>query len=256
MKRLVFIVILLALGLSSYAKNEAKVDSVCDLSARISNNLLNTIIPDLQKLDILLTAELDSLQKIEKMYTVDLNNLKGNEDYKKLFIQKQFTVEDYIASFKSLDSINVYREEIVLKLEPYKEQLLANAYLSIIDILNSLDEIYDLAGNNDLIHRANKIGEYLLPMHAEQYKNVAFQLKNYRPAVYALGRLFNAIESNKDGVSRTYLEWADEEEVDIRLVQIPFIQQMLERFINGKLTDEEKVALYKACPKAFPQFAK
>ena len=253
MKRLVFIVVLLALSLSSYAKNEAKADSVCDLSARISNNLLNTIIPDLQKLDSLLTAELDSLQKRERMYADDLNNLKDNEDYKKLFIQKQFTVEDYIASFKSLDSINVYREEIVLKLEPYKEQPLAKTYLLIIDMFKSLDSVYEIGLNKKLISEATKI-KIPFNEHLDGYTLLLWEITNYRPAMYELSRLFKIIDENN--ISENDTEWVLANIADERLLEIPFFERMLRKYLNKGITQEDEETLYKACPKAFPQFAK
>lgn len=240
------LIILLALmcSLGSFAKNNTNVNqsTIDEIKDNIRTKILPTLESEISSLKIQIAALEAQLKKIKDRKTPDTTT-KGNGGGSK-------GVEEIVDAY-TFNGLYKNRTDLRRVLEPYNDDM-ANTYLLILDMQESLYNVYNEDTNNELIERAEKYNT-VLKQHNDDYKKLVEQINNYDYYIIELARLLEA--AKEDGFKTNASALAKEEGASY-LMDVPYTKKVLEDYIyygsrNKDLPRERKDELIESCPRAF-----
>lgn len=129
-----------------------------------------------------------------------------------------------------------------------------DAYLKVLDMAASLDNIYDATKNKkyreDIAYIKNK--KLLYPKHHKGFDTLASNVKDYNFVMFELSRVFDIVDKNEKNRKKcTYANLHDSGETKF-IDNIPYAKRQLEDYINDSEQRKAiRVKLKKACPEAF-----
>ena len=129
-----------------------------------------------------------------------------------------------------------------------------DAYLKVLDMAASLDNIYDGTKNKkyreDITYIKNK--KLLYPKHHKGFDILASNVKDYNFVMFELSRVFDIVDKNEKNRKKcTYANLYDSGETKF-IDNIPYAKRQLKDYINdSKQRKAIRVKLKEACPEAF-----
>lgn len=129
-----------------------------------------------------------------------------------------------------------------------------DAYLKVLDMAASLDNIYDGTKNKkyreDITYIKNK--KLLYPKHHKGFDILASNVKDYNFVMFELSRVFDIVDKNeKNRIKCTYANLHDSGETKF-IDNVPYAKRQLKDYINdSKQRKAIRVKLKEACPEAF-----
>lgn len=241
----------LLVGLTAYAE----IDKKTSKAINDANSNIGVVLSYLQEHDKNLDAELLKENAVNQKCKERVENFKNRK------IQSvqdgEFNIEEYLMEFPSLGYLLRDKEEVTEKLSSHNNNEYAISYLLIIEMDNSLDNVYDEETNSNFLKQAER-GLKLIDGHSEDFNILLSKVKDFRFGMYELGRLFEVIdETGYQGNSNAL---AKREDVPEDVLKIPFINRTLNNYIKYKksgmnpryMSRDERKALYNALPDAFP----
>ena len=129
-----------------------------------------------------------------------------------------------------------------------------DAYLKVLDMAASLDNIYDGTKNKkyreDITYIKNK--KLLYPKHHKGFDILASNVKDYNFVMFELSRVFDIVDKNEKNRKKcTYANLHDSGETKF-IDNIPYAKRQLKDYINdSKQRKAIRVKLKEACPEAF-----
>ena len=129
-----------------------------------------------------------------------------------------------------------------------------DAYLKVLDMAASLDNIYDGTKNKkyreDIAYIKNK--KLLYPKHHKGFDILASNVKDYNFVMFELSRVFDIVDKNEKNRKKcTYANLHDSGETKF-IDNIPYAKRQLKDYINdSKQRKAIRVKLKKACSEAF-----
>ena len=129
-----------------------------------------------------------------------------------------------------------------------------DAYLKVLDMAASLDNIYDGTKNKkyreDITYIKNK--KLLFPKHHKGFDILASNVKDYNFVMFELSRVFDIVDKNeKNRIKCTYANLHDSGETKF-IDNVPYAKRQLKDYINdSKQRKAIRVKLKEACPEAF-----
>ena len=129
-----------------------------------------------------------------------------------------------------------------------------DAYLKVLDMAASLDNIYDGTKNKkyreDIAYIKNK--KLLYPKHHKGFDILASNVKDYNFVMFELSRVFDIVDKNeKNRIKCTYANLHDSGETKF-IDNVPYAKRQLKDYINdSKQRKAIRVKLKKACSEAF-----
>lgn len=182
---------------------------------------------------------LDSLDTVLSQRTFRLSN-------------PQYVEEKFLSHYGSLndlveDSANVRNFIKWLATESKSDHV--DAYLKVLDMAASLDNIYDATKNKkyreDIAYIENK--KLLYPKHHKGFDALASNVKDYNFVMFELSRVFDIVDK-KNYSYYTLLRNGETKFID----NIPYAKKQLQDYINdSKQRKAIRVKLKKACSEAF-----
>lgn len=167
---------------NSYS-NEPRNTNVADVKDKTARSLMN-IKNELSDCEKDYLARLDSLRSVWTM-------IDGRENYKTNNLRK------FLNRYGSLDELfsKYNRKEMKGNLIAVNSNEMAETYLTILDMYEHLENLYNKENNQSLINRIQNINEdCILPQHIEQYKELQGVVRDYRYITSELLRIFNYID--------------------------------------------------------------
>lgn len=239
--------ITLLVSLSSIAQtkkiNQKSIDA---LNTSLQNSVLSTLNADIQQLQ----NEIDDIKnKISKIEN------RGKKQSVPTISAAQ--LNDYLNKFQTLSSLlrtEAKDNSVSAMLSKAEKSDIVDAYKLIIELNNSLSTIYDANINKALLERAENMSEPLRK-HQREVDPLISKVKNYKFVMFELGDLLSEIKDYEltEDAETAARNLAQEYDVK-RVLDYNFTNEILIKFISGELTEDEKHALYEACPSAFPIF--
>lgn len=129
-----------------------------------------------------------------------------------------------------------------------------DAYLKVLDMAASLDNIYDGTKNKkyreDIAYIKNK--KLLYPKHHKGFDILASNVKDYNFVMFELSRVFDIVDKNEKNRKKcTYANLHDSGETKF-IDNIPYAKRQLKDYLNdSKQRKAIRVKLKEACPEAF-----
>ena len=129
-----------------------------------------------------------------------------------------------------------------------------DAYLKVLDMAASLDNIYDGTKNKkyreDITYIKNK--KLLYPKHHKGFDILASNVKDYNFVMFELSRVFDIVDKNEKNRKKcTYANLHDSGETKF-IDNVPYAKRQLKDYINAsKQRKAIRVKLKEACPEAF-----
>lgn len=129
-----------------------------------------------------------------------------------------------------------------------------DAYLKVLDMAASLDNIYDGTKNKkyreDITYIKNK--KLLYPKHHKGFDILASNVKDYNFVMFELSRVFDIVDKNEKNRKKcTYANLHDSGETKF-IDNVPYAKRQLKDYINdSKQRKAIRVKLKEACPEAF-----
>lgn len=166
-------------------------------------------------------------------------------------------LNDYLTRFQTLSSLlraETKDNSVSEMLNKAERSDIVDTYKLIIELNNSLSNIYDANINKALLERAENMSEPLRK-HQREVEPLISKVKNYKFVMFDLGDLLSEIKEYEltEDAETAARNLAQEYDVK-RVLDYNFTNEILIKFISGELTEDEKHALYEACPNAFPIF--
>lgn len=247
MRQIILIMITLLVSLSSSAQTKKVNQKTIDaLSTNIQNNVLGSLDADIQQLQ-------NSIDEIQKK--IDLIRNRGKKQSEPTISAMQ--LNDYLTRFQTLSSLlraETKDNSVSEMLNKAERSDIVDTYKLIIELNNSLSNIYDANINKALLERAENMSEPLRK-HQREVEPLISKVKNYKFVMFDLGDLLSEIKEYEltEDAETAARNLAQEYDVK-RVLDYNFTNEILIKFISGELTEDEKHALYEACPSAFPIF--
>lgn len=241
----------LLVGLTAYAE----IDKKTSKAINDANSNIGVVLSYLQEHDKNLDAELLKENAVNQKCKARVENFKNRKIQS--VQDSEFNIEEYLMEFPSLGYLLRDKDEVTEKLSSHNNNEYAISYLLIIEMDNSLDNVYDEETNSNFLKQAER-GLKLIDGHSDDFNILLSKVKDFRFGMYELGRLFEVIdETGYQGNSNAL---AKREDVPEDVLKIPFINRTLNNYIKYKksgmnpryMSKDEREALYNALPDAFP----
>ena len=187
---------------------------------------------------------LDSLTTELSQRTFRLTNPK--------YVEEKFLSHYADLNILIADSVNVRDFFKWLTTESKSDHV--DAYLKVLDMAASLDNIYDGTKNKkyreDIAYIKNK--KLLYPKHHKGFDILASNVKDYNFVMFELSRVFDIVDKNEKNRKKcTYANLHDSGETKF-IDNIPYAKRQLKDYINdSKQRKAIRVKLKEACPEAF-----
>jgi len=249
MRYISFILIALMCTLGSFAQSNKKVKQ--GTINALTNSLKNNAVDPLDN-------EIQSLENQIELIKLQIDRVK-NRRFKRT--SNTITTEDLtnrLNKYPTLSSLldDEYEKDgyVSKLLDKAEESSLVNAYRLIIDMNNSLNAVYNRETNSALKERIER-SKGPLERHSESYEILAGYVKDYRYYMFELGRLLASDKGRdlKGSSERKALKLTELEDAE-DLIDVPFTYDILKKYFDGDLTEEDKKMLYDSCPDAFPNY--
>lgn len=247
MKHIILVVITLLVCLSTNAQtkkiNQKSIDA---LSTNIQNNVISSLNAEIQQLQ----NEIDDIQrKISKIQN------RGEKHSTPTISTVQ--LKDYLNKFQTLSSLlraDAKDNSVSEMLNKAEKSDIVDTYKLIIELNNSFSGIYDANLNKALLNRTETMNQPLLK-HQREVEPLISKVKNYKFVMFDLGDLLSELKDYEliEDAESAARNLAQEYDVN-RVLDYNYTNEILIKFISGELIENEKHALYEACPSAFPYF--
>lgn len=242
---MVMITLLVCLSTNAQTKkvNQKTINS---LTTSLNDNVISSLNFEIQQLQV----EIDEIQR-----KINIIKNRGKKQASPTISTVQLT--DYLNKFQTLSSLlraESKDNSISEMLNKAEKSDIVDTYKLIIDLNNSLSGIYDANLNKALLKRTETMNQPLRK-HQREVEPLISKVKNYKFVMYDLGDLLSEIkdyELTEDAESAAR-NLAQEYDVN-RVLDYNYTNEILVKFISGELTEDEKHALFDACPTAFPYF--
>lgn len=233
---LILIVLICSLGSLAQSNNKSKQGTIDALSTNIKNFAISP-----------LDKEIQSLQNQIESVKSQIERIKNRKLVKKL---DNSNIEEVLLGYTSINDIYLDRNNLREILGSEGNEM-AQTYLLIIDLKESLEKAYNEKTNASLIERSSKYRS-VLPQHNSEFEELVLLVNDYNYFMYELARLFAA--ADEDNYKTDAKELTVREDAEY-LMKVPFTKKMLTEYIRkrGSLPQNYILDLKNGCPKAFSE---
>lgn len=235
---LVLIALFCCLGSAAQSNKKVKqatIDALC-------NSIKNSAIDPLD-------AEIQSLQDQIESVKSQIERIKNRKFTKK---SEENNTEELLSGYGSLNEIYKNRNNLRDLLDSDDSDM-AQTYLLIIDMEESLGKAYNEKTNAQLIERSSKYSS-VLPQHNTngEFDELVSMVNDYNYYMFELARLF--VAADEDNYRSNAKELTDREDAPY-LMKVPFTKKVLTEYIRkrGLLPYNYKKDLQNGCPDAFSE---
>lgn len=240
MRYISFVLIALLCCLGSYAQTNKKVkqgtiDALC-------NSIKNSAIDPLDN-------EIQSLQEQIESAKLQIERIKNRKFTKK---SEGDDIEQILSGYASLNEVYQDRNNL-REILGSDEGDMAQTYLLIIDMIESLEKAYNEKTNAQFIERSSKYRS-VLPQHNtnNEFDELVSMVNDYNYYMFELARLF--VAADEDNYKASAKALTDREDAPY-LMKVPYTKKVLTEYIkkHGILPRTYKLDLQNGCPDAFSE---
>lgn len=235
---LILIALMCSLGSLAQSNKKAKQGTIDALTTNIKNNAIDP-----------LDNEIQSLQNQIESVKSQIERIKNRKFSKK---SDGSNIEEQLSSYGSINEIYQDRNNLREILNS-KDNEMAQTYLLIIDMKESLEKAYNEKTNAQLIERSSKYRS-VLPQHNQnkEFDELVSMVNDYNYYMFELARLF--VAADDDNYKANAKELTDREDAPY-LMKVPYTKKVLTEYIRKKgfLPQYYKIDLKNGCPDAFSE---